>query len=154
MSSKLLSGLLAICFLGFTLPAVAQLDSSALRSKYGPPLNRETFHMPEGFDLVVDYDAANQVCKLEVPALMPTQEKVSNSEEMKKRMYDFLRDAVPAALRGKEQGRGIIMLGAISLLSIDYEHVMIGEAQHANQPFDRNNTITVTFKNCETPPLQ
>lgn len=152
MSSR--SVVFAICCSGFTLPAVAQLDSSALRAKYGPPSNRETFHMPAGFDLIVDYGTANQVCKLEVPALMPSHEKVSNADEMKRRMYDFLADLVPAAMRGKELGQGIIMLGAISLLSIDYEHVMIGEAQHADQPFARDNTITVTFKNCETRPLQ
>jgi hypothetical protein len=150
MSSKLHSGIFAICCLGFALPAVAQLNSSALRSKYGPPLNRETFHMPQGFDLVVDYDAANQACKMEVPALMPTNAKVSNSEEMKKRMYDFLADLVPAAMRGKELGT--LMVASVSF--VEYEHVTIGELQHGDQRFGRNNTITVTFKNCETPPLQ
>jgi hypothetical protein len=154
MSSKLHSGMLAICCLGFALPAVAQLNSSALRSKYGPPLNRETFHMPEGFGLVVDYDAANQACKLEVPALMPTNAKVSNSEEMKKRMYDFLADVVPAAMRGKELGRSAFMSGLISMSSVEYEHVTIHESQYAGQPFDGKNTITVTFKACETRPLQ
>jgi hypothetical protein len=132
--------LFAICCLGFVLPAVAQLDSSALRSKYGPPLNRETFRMPAGFDLIVDYDAANQVCKLEVPALMPSHEKVSNADEMKRRMYDFLADLVPNAMRGKELGT--LMVGIVSF--VEYEHVTIGELQHA---------ITVTFKNCETRPL-
>jgi hypothetical protein len=149
MSSKLLSGLLTICFLGFAIPAVAQLDSSALRAKFGPPLNRETFHMPEGFDLVVDYDAANQACKMEVPALMPTNAKVGNSQEMKKRMYDFLADLVPAAMRGKELGTLIEGVGMISFSSTEYEHITIIEVQHAV-----NNTITVTFKNCETRPLQ
>jgi hypothetical protein len=144
---------LAICCLGFAIPSVAQLDSSGLRSKYGPPLNRETFHMPAGFDLVVDYDAANQVCKLEVPALMPTREGVSNSLEMKKRMYDFLADLVPAAMRGKELGRFASMMGVISFSSIQYEYVTISELQHADQPFG-NNTITITFKACETRPLQ
>jgi hypothetical protein len=142
--------LFAICCLGFALPAVAQLNSSALRSKYGPPLNRETFHMPEGFDLVVDYDAANQACKLQVPALMPRNERISNAVEMKKRMYDFLADLVPAAMRGKELGT--LMVGIVSF--VEYEHVTINELQYANQPFARDNTITVTFKNCETPPLQ
>lgn len=153
MSSKLHSGIFAICCLGFAMPVVAQLNSSALRSKYGPSLNRETFHMPEGFDLVVDYDAGNQVCKLEVPALMPTQEKVSNSQEMKRRMYDFLADLVPA-MRGKELRRGAFMSGLSSMSSVEYEHITIHEFQYANQPFGRDNTITVTFKNCETPPLQ
>ena len=150
MSSKLHSGIFAICCLGFALPAVAQLNSSTLRSKYGPPLNRETFHMPQGFDLVVDYDAANQACKMVVPALMPTDAKVGNSEEMKKRMYDFLADVVPAAMRGKELRRGAFMSGLSSMSSVEYEHVTIHEFQYANQPFDSNNIITVTFNQCET----
>lgn len=153
MSSKLHSGVFAICCLGFAMPVVAQLDSSALRSKYGPPLNREIFHMPAGFDLVVDYDAANQVCKLEVPALMPSHEKVSNADEMKRRMYDFLADLVPAAMRGKELGRMIEISGMISISSVEYEHITIHELQYANQSFGRDNTITLTFKNCETRPL-
>jgi len=110
--------------------------------------------MPEGFDLVVDYDAANQACKLEVPALMPSHEKVSNADEMKRRMYDFLADVVPAAMRGKELGRSGFMSGMISISSVQYEHVTINEFQYANQPFRADNTITLTFKNCETRPLQ
>lgn len=153
MSSKLHAVVFAICCLSFALPASAQLDSSALRSKYGPPLNRETFHMPEGFDLVVDYDAANQACKMVVPALMPTNAKVANAVVMKQRMYDFLADLVPAALRGKEVTHGAFISGLISMSSVEYEHVTFHELQYANQPFSRDNTITVTFTNCETPPL-
>ncbi len=59
------------------LPALAQLDSASLRAKFGVPLNRETFHMPQRFNLTVDYGAANQVCKLEVPAEMPPQPNAS-----------------------------------------------------------------------------
>ena len=76
MSSKLRPGLLALCCLAVVLPAPAQLDSSALRAKFGAPLNRETFHMPAGFDLTVDYGAGGQVCRMEVPALMPTSETI------------------------------------------------------------------------------
>ena len=65
--------LLALCF-SLTLSAVAQLDSAALDAKFGIPLNRKIFRMPESFDLVVDYGANSQVCKLQVPALMPTTE--------------------------------------------------------------------------------
>ena len=154
MSSKLRPGLLALCCLAVVLPAPAQLDSSALRAKFGAPLNRETFHMPAGFDLVVDYGSANQVCKLEVPALMPTHEKVSNADEMKRQMYAFLADLMPAAMRGKELGRMMEINGMISISSVEYEHVTINELQYANQPFGSDNTITLTFKNCETPPLR
>jgi hypothetical protein len=156
MSSKLHAGVFAICCLGFTIPAVAQLDSSALRAKYGSPLHRETFHMPSGFDLIVDYGASNQVCKLELSALMPQHGKVISSvSEMKQRMYDFLAELVPRSMRGKELGRGNYLFGAISLLSVEYEHVTIVEPKDENQPFG-NNTITVSFKtnNCQTPPGQ
>jgi hypothetical protein len=136
-----------ICCFVLALPAVAQLDSSALRVKLGPPLHRETFRMPAGFDLVVDYDAGNQVCKLQVPALMPTNEQVQRADEMKKRMYDFLADLVPEQLRGKELGRGIGTMSTISMSSVEYEHVSINEIQYANKPFGKDNTITVLFKN-------
>ena len=62
-----LAPLLVLCLL-FAMSAFAQLDSAALHAKLGTPLNRETFHMPAGFDLVVDYGANGQVCKLQVPA--------------------------------------------------------------------------------------
>jgi hypothetical protein len=82
----------AICCLLFALPVAAQLDSYALRAKFGAPLSRETYHLPQGFDLTVDYGAANQVCRLEVPA-NPRQE-----------MQDFLAELVPNSMRGKELG--------------------------------------------------
>ena len=43
----------------------SKLDTSALRAKYGTPLNREAFHIQGGFDLIVYHGADNQVCKLE-----------------------------------------------------------------------------------------
>jgi hypothetical protein len=145
MVSKLRLTQLLVCCFSFTLPAAAQLDSAALRMKYGTPLDRETFHMPAGFDLVVDYGSSNQVCKLQVPALMPTTEQVSNSAVMKQRMYDFLGELVPAAMRGKELGRGAWVMGAAASLTwIEYEHVKVSELQ-VGQPFSLDNTITVTF---------
>ena len=101
--------LLVLCF-SFTLSAVAQLDSAALHAKFGMPLNRETFHMSAGFDLVVDYGANSQVCKLQVPALMPSTERVANGTVMKQRMYHFLSELVPDSIRGKELTRGTIFL--------------------------------------------
>jgi hypothetical protein len=128
------------------MPVAAQLDSAALRVKYGSPLNRETFHMPAGFDLVVDYGTNNQVCKLGVPALMPTNEQVSNAAEMKQRMYSFLAELVPYSMRGKELNQGAMVMGIMSTLFVEYEHVTVVETRDDNQPCG-NNTITVTFKN-------
>jgi hypothetical protein len=135
--------MLAICGLGFALPAAAQLDSCALRAKYGSPLNRETFHTPAGFDLVVDYGTGNQVCKLEMPALMPVSAGVSRESERNQRMHDFLADLVPPSIRGEELGRMAQVQGVISVTSIDYAHVSISEMQSLHRDQD---TVTVMFK--------
>jgi hypothetical protein len=113
----------------------------------GPPLNRETYRIPVGFDLIVDYGASNEVCRLQVPALMPTNEKISSASEMKQRMYDFLADLVPDSSRGKRLGRYDLGVGGISFLVSGHERVTITEVEHANDPFNDKNTITVSFKN-------
>lgn len=91
-----------VLLLIFSSLAFAQLDSLALRAKLGAPLHRETFRAPPGFDMIVDYTAGGRVCKLEVPALMPAEEnaKVSNTEVMRQKMYDFLAEIVPVSMRG------------------------------------------------------
>src|SRR5260370_33481734 len=129
MRSRLHPGRFLLCGLAFALPAFAQLDSSALRVKYGTPLNREVFHIPSGFDLTVDYGAGYQVCKLQVPALMPTSAVVSNTDEMTQRMYAFLSELIPVTMRGRELRRWMSSMGAISLASVDYEKIAISELQ-------------------------
>jgi len=146
MSARLCPCVIAVCCLGFALPGAAQLNSSDVRAKFGAPLHRETFHMPQGFDLVVDYAPDSQVCKLVVPALMPSTEKVQNSEVMKQRMYEFLAQLVPSSMRGKELGRRAVSVGLPSMTSVDYEQVVIDELQNAGGPFG-NDTIIVRFRN-------
>jgi hypothetical protein len=141
MASKLR---LAVLVLGFTLPALAQLDSSALRAKYGSPLNREIFHMSQGFDMTVDYGLGNQVCRLQVPALMPSTDTVSNDLVQKRHMYEFLAEAVPASIRGKEGQRFSFISGMLSMSSIEYENVTVAESHGGSSP--RDNTITLIFK--------
>jgi hypothetical protein len=148
MQPKLHLGLFALC----CLPAFAQLDSTALRAKLGQPLNREVFHMPRGFDVVVDYGTTGQVCKLEVPALMPHETaKVWNITAQRQRMYDFLADLVPAAMRGKEVMRLYEQFGLPSQMTTEYENVTVSEGQNDAEPED--GTITIKFKNagCQTP---
>jgi hypothetical protein len=131
----------------FALPAAAQLNSATLHAKYGAPLDRETFHMPAGFDLVVDYGPNSQVCRLQVPALMPTTEQVRNSHVMNRRMYEFLSELVPDSMRGKETGRMIAVVGAPSIESIEYEHVTISQLNTVRPFNSEDNVITVTFTN-------
>lgn len=104
-----------------------------------------------------DYGVGHQVYKLQVPALMPTDAKVQNADEMKQKMYAFLAELVPDSMRGKETGRGMLALGAISVSIVEYEQVTISETEYANQPFDSSyNKITVQFKSpaCQQPAAQ
>jgi hypothetical protein len=109
----------------------------------GTFLSREIFRVPPGFDLVVDFGAGNQVCKLQVPTLMPTDAKVQNADDMKQEMYPFLAELVPDLMRGKELRRFMSTTGAFSSMGIaEYEHVTIVETYSGS-----NDTITVRFKN-------
>jgi hypothetical protein len=132
-----------LCFLALALPASAQLDSAQLHVKFGAPLSREIFRVPLGFDLVVDYGAGNQVCKLQVPALMPTDAKVQNADDMRQKMHAFLAELVPDSMRGKELRRFMSQTGAFSGVgSGEYDHLTIVETYSGS-----NDTITVRFKN-------
>lgn len=133
---------LALGCLLLALPVLAQLDSSALRAKFGAPLNRETFHMPQGFDLAVDYGAGRQVCRLEVPAEMPPQPNASGPFNSTKQMQDFLADLVPNSVRGKELSRMMEQMGLAWASFVEYEHVTIVESGHG----DTRNPTTVRFK--------
>ena len=142
----------AVCCLSLASPAFAQLDSPALRAKLGLPLNCETFRIPPGFDLVVDYGADNQACKLTVPALMPriNETGVYRTSEAKQQMDDFLADLVPSSTRGKELNRVVIGMAAFSSTVVLYERVTVSKLSSGDWFHD---TITVRFKNdnCKEP---
>jgi len=125
------------------LPALAQVDSAALRAKFGAPLNRETFDLPQGFELTVDYGAGNQVCKLEIHALPPSENR-SSPYNPTQEMQNFLLDLVPASMRGEELGRFASSTGAFSGVSaVEYEHVTISHPDYSVG----NETIFVSFRN-------
>jgi hypothetical protein len=129
------------CFvLALSFPATAQLDSGKLRAKFGAPLHRETFRMPAGFDLVVDYGGSGSVCKVQTPAMMPSTERVSNTDVMRQRMLDFLSELIPPAMRGTELRKNMAQMGINSILMIEYEQVVLTASQY---------TVSVTFKNSE-----
>ncbi len=120
-----------ICLLSFTLPAAARLNSAALRAKFGAPLNRETFHISSGFDLIVDYGSIQQVCRIEMPARVPDKEA-------------FLAGLLPAEVRGKEVLRMQQSMGAVSMSSVEYENLTISGG-HSDDDRQRD-TLTVIFK--------
>jgi hypothetical protein len=113
------------------LPALAQLDSAALRAKFGQPLNRETFRVRAGLDIAVDYGANQQVCSIEIPAL-----------QTQKDTEVFLAELVPDSMRGKELHRMMGQQGMAWTSFVEYEHVTISETGHG----DKRNATTVRFK--------
>lgn len=143
MSSKLHRSRFVLCFL-FALPAAAQLDSAALRAKFGEPLHRETFHMPQGFDLMVDYGPGDQICKLTVPADPPPPPNASGGFNGRQAMRDFLADLVPSSMRGKELRRMMEQFGIVSVSITEYEHITIAESDLAGSQA-HGDTLTVAF---------
>jgi hypothetical protein len=132
-----------LCLLALALPVSAQLDVAQLRATFGASLSREVFRVPPGFDLVVDYGAGNQVCKLQVPALMPTDAEVQNADDMRQKMHAFLAELVPDSMRGKELQQFQGQTGAFSARGgYEYDHVRIVETYSGS-----NDTITAWFKN-------
>jgi hypothetical protein len=116
-------------------------------------LNQEIFHIPAGFDLIVEYGTGTTlVCKLEVPAMMPRNlAKISNTAELRQRMQDFLADLVPASERGKDGGTIHFQSGLISQMTTEYENVIVSEVKNDTEP--ERGTITIRFKNvgCQAP---
>ncbi len=133
-----------LCF----APALfGQIDSYQLRSKYGPPLDRETFTISPGYQIVVDYGPDQQVRQLELP---PDAPSIEQPEVMTaKRVDDILLELVPTSMRGKELGGVLNFVSRASLKSTEYEHVIISEPQDPDVP-GRRTGVTVVFKSSAT----
>src|SRR5580692_7611061 len=114
----------AITF-GFVLlaatSAFGQIDASSLRSKYGPPLDRETFIVRPGIEMVVDYGSSRQVCQIKLPSGDRMVGSVPAGVITKQQLNEVLDEVVPPSVRGKEVNRGLIYTGAPMLSFTDYE---------------------------------
>src|SRR5262245_30595546 len=121
MRSRFHPCLFFLCCMSFLPSATPQIDSTALRAKLRPPLNRDAFALPAACDLIVDYSARGRVCQMQMPALMPTDAPATNASDMKKAMYNFLAELVPSSIRGKEKMRSVAMMGVPSIVMTDYE---------------------------------
>jgi hypothetical protein len=141
MNAKLSLRLLLI-FIGLALSAFAQIDGAKfandLRTKYGPPLARETFMGRPGIKIIVDYAANGHVCRIQLPPIGPGREP---GVETGQGVNDFLEELVPLTLRGKELNRFGMVLGVPSVSSVVYENVTISEAFQGQ----RRTGVTVTF---------
>jgi hypothetical protein len=122
--------------------AFAQIDAFSLRSKYGAPLDRETFTVRPSVEMIVDYGPNKNVCRIQLPSGMRIVGTVPPGAITKQQIDEILGEVVPPAIRGKEINRGVTAMGAAMFSITDYEHVSIGEGQ---------NAITVTFKDAACP---
>lgn len=133
-------------FFGFVLSAFAQIDGAAfasdLRTKYGPPLARETFVVRPEVEMVVDYADNGHVCRLQLPPTAPGPEPGVKTTQA---IDDILAEVLPVAVRGKELHRGLGQMGLSFESVVEYENVTIRETGHG----DRRTGVTVTFKNEE-----
>jgi hypothetical protein len=138
----------AILSLTFASSLLAQIDSSGLRAKFGAPLNRETFTVKPGIEVIVDYSpTANHACRLELPgqAPMPRDAVPGVGINIKKLIDDVLAEIVPLSMRGKELGLMCESAGMISICSKDYEHVSILETLEGG----RRTAVIVKFKTAD-----
>src|SRR5450432_3558175 len=92
--------------------AFAQVDAYRLRSKYGQPLDRETFTVRPGIELVVDYGPSKQACRIQLPSGKKIVGTVPDGAITKHQIDEVLDEVVPQSIRGKELGKGMTGTGA------------------------------------------
>src|SRR5665213_1397349 len=127
--------------------AFTQIDTDHLRSKYGAPLDRETFTVRPGIEMVVDYGPAKQVCRIQLPSDRQITGDVPLDTITKRQIDQVLNEVVPPSLRGKELGGMAMGSGVGVMSSAEYEHVTITEFKNAGV----GTGITVIFKDHACP---
>jgi hypothetical protein len=139
-----------IVCLGAASSACAQIDASALRSKFGAPLDRETFTVRPKIEMVVDYGPNKLVYKLQLPAGIKFLGTIPPDFVTKQQVDEVLEEVVPSESRGKELGRmsTFPVKGAPVLTVTLYEHVTISELSKNELTGGR---ITVAFKDAACP---
>ena len=122
--------------------AYAQLDAFSLRSKYGPPLDRETFTVRPEVQIRVDYGPAKQACAILLPSGSSVVGEPSPRFITREQIKAVLDDLIPDSVRGKEIKRGVMGAGMLWVVYTEYEHVTIDERFKSGI----GTGIVVTFK--------
>lgn len=118
------------------------LNAYSLRSKYGPPLDRETFTVRPGIEIVADNGPSKQVCRIQLPSGMKIVGTVPVGAVTKQQSDEVLNEVVPSLIRGKELNRIAMATGAPMHFLTVYEHVTISESQIEGV----GQGVTVNFK--------
>ena len=118
--------LCAVALLFSTSSAFAQIDASALRSKYGAPVDRETFTVRPGIEMVVDYGPNKQICRIHLPPVM--QREVNGTWEprpLKQQIDEVLGEVAPPSMRGTEIDWTMTATPKTSISFGEFQHVTI-----------------------------
>jgi len=138
---------ISVCLVLVSL-AFGQIDATTLRAKYGDPINygkrvnSETFKVRNNITMMVNYGPGGQACRIEVHPAGQSTVRQAPDLAMKQQMDEVLQEVVPPSTRGKEIRSGVIQMGAVSFLLIEYEHVTVTELLQGETP----TSVTVAFK--------
>ena len=122
--------------------AFAQVDTTGIRSKLAVPMDRKTFTVRAGIEMVVDYGPSKQVCRIQLPSGEQIVGTVPSGAITKAQIEEVLDEVVPPSVRGKEVNRVTTGIGALAFFLAEYEHVSISEGKNGAV----GTGITVTFK--------
>jgi len=145
--------------------AFAQLDANTLRGKYGPFLDRETYTVRPGVELVVDYGPSKLACQLRisfhdiktvknvfldqvVPPLNPRSPSAMPHLDTAITKEQIVDDVVPPSVRGAigtHNGAGFSTGGHV--VSIWYYDKLTIEYDSRNG----SDIITITMKDSACP---
>jgi hypothetical protein len=154
MSMKRSLGVIAVSLAALAVSAFAQFDAAGfandLKTKFGPPLARQTFTVRPGLEMTVNYAANGHVCRIDLPPEAPE----ANARVIGPHAIDeFVSELVPMDMRGKELNHLQGTSGAFSLTTaVLYENVAIAESFQG----DTRTRVTVTFtgETCQDQPAR
>jgi len=127
--------------------AFGQIDTFTLRSKYGVPVDRETFTVRPGIEMVVDYGPSKQVCRIQLPSGIQIVGEVPPGAITKQQIDEVLNEVVPSSIRGKEINRMVAATGTIMAFVTDYEKIDLTEMKNGAVAAG----VTVVFKDPACP---
>jgi hypothetical protein len=136
----------AILLMAVAAPAFGQLDAFTLHAKYGAPLDRETFTVRPGTQMVVDYGPSKQVCRIQLPAGMRIVGTVPPGAVTEQEVKTVIDEVVPPSVRGKQINQMQMITGLSSIAITEYEHVTISETKVGN--VGQEIHITVKDNSC------
>jgi hypothetical protein len=126
--------------LAFSAISFRQIDSSTLRSAFGPPLQKSTtqevFRIRPGFEVNVHYSLIHQVCRLDIAPGLASKEEVDEA----------LATAVPLSKRGKRWNQFMEMDGLFGFANTYYEKVVVTEDVFPSKVINKNPGASIVFK--------